>query len=918
MTQIEQTRLFRMKKLIIIFIAFVATISLQSQSWTNPLTLSGEWASYGIGDPYIMKYRGTYYLYCTTKDNNIGIKCWSSKDLVNWSGPYDCSSDAITKTAYAPEVDYWNGTFYMYTSPAGNGHYVLTSTSPTGPFTVATTNLGKTIDGSIFINDDGNWYFYHASGNGILGCAMPSPTTIGSDINVSACMNNNWTEAPCVIKRNGIYYLLYSGNHFLSKGYRIDYAKNSTGPISTYTVQAAQNPILINGEGTVTALGHGTAFIGPDLDTYYFCYHNLASSTGPIRHLNIDRIAWNGDKLLMLGPTIWAQQAPQLPDMYDYFTRTDIGSNWTMPNGGNWSILNQDYMVQTQSGTGADTIYKCIHYQPTTSNYTAEFNLKEEQRDNNTAGSGAVFGYIDEDNYGVALLHSYSNKLEVNFKIDGIWGTSKLYSLPTGYTYTVWHNLRIEKSSNTYKFFVDGMLKSTTTSNLGAGKIGYITLNSHADFGFIAFSNKVNGSGIFDTYKPIPGKIQAVHYNNGGEGVGYQDLSAGNSFGKYIRNDSVDISDCTDGGFAITDNQSGEWYKYNTNVKIAGTYNIGLRYAAAVAGGQIRIWQGDTDLTGVVDIPATGGATTWRTLTIKGLNMIRGQQTIRVEIMNGGFNFYEMNFVSAENSQTTISDTFDSTFATGWYYTDGTWVIESGEASVTSSGKRAIGNTGWTDYTVQTDITYYDVINGGLILRVNNPALGGAGSDPILGTDFYQGYFVSLSASSVILGKQNYNWTQLASIAGNYVINKKYILKVVVAGSNIKVYVDDMLIPKIDYTDATPIISGKVGLRAYNAHIHFDNFIVTTGTGSSTKVELPTSNEKIELFPNPASDQLTIRDIANYTDIKIYNIDGKNIFNKKLTENTCLINTSTFVKGLYMLKISNISGNYVTRKFVKD
>ena len=84
-----------------------------------------------------------------------------------------------------------------------------------------------------------------------------------------------------------------------------------------------------------------------------------------------------------------------------------------------------------------------------------------------------------------------------------------------------------------------------------------------ANFGYIAVSNKVNGSGIFDLYKLIPGTIQAVHYNSGGEGVGYHDTTAGNTGGKYIRNDNVDIRDCPEGGENIGWNNTGEWYKYN-------------------------------------------------------------------------------------------------------------------------------------------------------------------------------------------------------------------------------------------------------------------------------------------------------------------------------------------------------------------
>jgi xylan 1,4-beta-xylosidase len=103
-------------------------------AYTNPMTLPSEWASYGIGDPYVMKYNGVFYLYVSTANGQTGVKCYSSTDTVNWTYAGMCSTDAITYQAYAPEVVYWNGTFYMYTSPNGGGHYVLTSSSPTGPF----------------------------------------------------------------------------------------------------------------------------------------------------------------------------------------------------------------------------------------------------------------------------------------------------------------------------------------------------------------------------------------------------------------------------------------------------------------------------------------------------------------------------------------------------------------------------------------------------------------------------------------------------------------------------------------------------------------------------------------------------------------------------------------------------------------
>ncbi len=907
-----------MKKILVLFLVLINGVAF-AQTWTNPLTLKGEWPLYGIGDPYIMKYRGTYFLYCSTRDNMTGIKCWSTKDFITWSGPYTCTTEAITKTAYAPEVVYWNGTFYMYTSPGGNGHYVLTSNNPTGPFKVATENIGKSIDGSVFIEDDGKWYFYHASHDGILGCTMPTPTTIGADINLNACMKNDWTEGPTVIKRNGVYYVIYTGNHVISKGYRIDYAQNSTGPISSYTPQSAQNPILIKTEGSFVGLGHGSAFIGPDLDTYYYTYHNLAGDygVGPYRRLNFDRIAWNGTKLLLLGPTNWAQQTFQQAEMSDFFERDEIGANWLIPDGGNWTIKNREMLVQNLSNDDDDTTYKALLNQSTDSNYIAEFTIKGEHSNNENARFGAIFGYSDNANYGTVVWHRSSNRLEINFKINNNWETAQYCTLPAGYNPDVWHHLRIEKSGAIYKFFLDGMQKSTITNNLKGGKIGYTTNLCQATFGYIAFNNQINGSGIFDMYKPIPGTIAAVHYNTGGKGIAYHDQTEGNSGGKYIRNDNVDIASCSEGGYAITNNQSGEWYKYNVNVKTTGLYHLGLRYSAIDAT-KIRIWQGDTALTGIISLPSTDRKTNWRTFTVKGLELSGGFQTLKIETIDGDFNFYEMQFDESDDSEIILSDTFDATFSNDWNYIDGTWNIVSGKADINGHGKRTIGHTGWTDYTVQVDVTYYDAFNAGLIFRVNNPALGGAGNNAALGTDFMQGYFVTLSPNAVILGKHNYNWEQLVSKTGTYVSNKKYTLKVEVTGANIKVFVDDMEIPKIEYVDPRPFICGKVGLRVCNAHARFDNFSVTTHNNeTSSNMNISGDGNDVKSFPNPVSDELTIQDIEDFSDLFIYKVDGQEVHRQKISGTTSFVNTSFFDKGIYVLMLTGRSKNNVTRKFVK-
>ncbi|MDR1023166.1 MAG: family 43 glycosylhydrolase, partial [Prevotellaceae bacterium] len=839
-----------------------------------------------------------------------------------------CSTDPVTKTAYAPEVVYWNGKFYMYTSPGGNGHYVLQSDSPTGPFTAVTGNIGKSIDGSVFVDDDGRWYFYHADNSGIMGCTMSSPTAIGNSVNLNAKTGYGWTEGPCVLKRNGTYYLFYTGNHVISKGYRIDYAKNTAGPISAYTPQSAQNPILISSEGSFVGLGHGSAFIGPDLDSYYFTYHNLAGDygVGPYRRLNFDRIAWNGEKLLLLGPTTWAQQGFPLAAT-DYFDRADLGDGWTTPNGGSWSISNQDFLLQDAVDGNS---YRAIFAPAAAADYTAEFTVREAaQTDGGAAALGAVFGYSSEQNYGVALLNSADNRLEVNFLVDNVWGTPQRFSLPSGFNHAAWHSIRIEKVRTSYTFFVDGMKKASIESRLQGGSVGYMASGCRGNFSYIALSDKVNGSGIYDIYKPVPGIIAAVHYCSGGEGVGYHDLTRGYSDSATLRYDDVDVARNAAGGYHICDNSDGEWYRYNVNVEAAGAYNMDVRYAAADTC-RIKIRQGEAAITGAVCLPPTGSAASWGTLTLKGLNLDSGYQTLKIETLAGSFGFYEMKLIHADNEAVVKTDDFEGGFSSEWNYSDGGWRVESGQAVIDGTGKRTFGSAGWSDYTVEADVTYIRDMNAGIIFRVSNPALGGAGNDPALGTDYLQGYFVTLGSNSVTLGKHNYSWTTLATSSGSYSLNAPYHIKVVASGANIKVYVGDAEAPVIDYTDDNPFMSGKVGFRVHSSHARFDNFSVATSAetvpepepepepGQETAVgrEMPVSD--VELFPNPASEKLTIRNIQDFSDLAVYSMDGQKIYSRQLSGGECTISTSGFTRGVYVLSLSNKSENHITRKFVKQ
>ena len=101
------------------------------------------------------------------------------------------------------------------------------------------------------------------------------------------------------------------------------------------------------------------------------------------------------------------------------------------------------------------------------------------------------------------------------------------------------------------------------------------------------------------TPAPLPGRLEAEHFDDGGEGVAYHDTTAANEGGAF-RATGVDLQATADagGGYAIGFARAGEWVEYTVDVAAAGTYDLDLRVAATGAGGAVRVAFGGVDKTG--------------------------------------------------------------------------------------------------------------------------------------------------------------------------------------------------------------------------------------------------------------------------------------------------------------------------------
>jgi hypothetical protein len=166
---------------------------------------------------------------------------------------------------------------------------------------------------------------------------------------------------------------------------------------------------------------------------------------------------------------------------------------------------------------------------------------------------------------------------------------------------------------------------------------------------FAATSSSTGEAPYGGTAAAVPGTVQAANYDTGGQGVAYNVTSVNGTANSY-RSDGVDLEACTDTGCGddIGWTSAGQWFRYTVNVATAGTYTVSLRLAApsAVTDGLHIANSSGTNLSGNINIPATGAWQTWTTVTAT-VTLPAGQQTLTINQDNGGWNIHQLTFASS-------------------------------------------------------------------------------------------------------------------------------------------------------------------------------------------------------------------------------------------------------------------------------
>ena len=767
--------------------------------YQNAIEINGQWANsvwmpegsdYGIGDPFVMRYNGKYYLYPSTADGRGGIKVYESTDLVNWTymGFAVAEDEPTSVGAYAPEVIYYDGYFYMCQSRAGKGHYIYRSESPTHGFALVSTsgladedlnkgNLGMGIDGSFYVSDDGKLYIMHTSTpsglkfNEITDVNNITPETIGLTKNLGDANLRGWIEGPGTIRRGNYTYLTYTGNHVISNGYRIAYSyANNINGLSGFT-QPYDNVTLIDTDPTHRGLGHSSNFYGPDLDSIYTAYHSLVGS-GPSRRYNLDRYLTNGGVMTANGVTNTSVLAPIRPSCEIY----------------QGSELGEERGIFTLGTTG--------------SYFTAEYNFIPSK------DQILYFSYGEKGFYSIL---AQNDKIILKKEINGssIIVAEKSVRIPEGRLSTV----RVESGDGVAYVYINGMRVSTFENELGAGAVGYA---NREGVDYTAFTNDVFGTSDFEALKNFPSKFPATSYlkaeNRGFSIKNAEVVSGGLRVGEKQSLIYISEDDC----YAVR-LEKQDWIKYGLDISESSTYSISARITTASAGAKIKIIIGDESFECVLPKKLESEGETLK-VHLGDIALSKGASAMKVEVISGSVEF--ITFEAYKNA-----DAPDRVSIEDFAAERGDVLIENGVLTVKGLKDHSValwGNEGVCDFTSTIKFTCAldNSSNLGIMIRAEDYSYY-----PSQPTQSWRGYYLQIGQHILSISRFDYGEEMLGAVRVEDAFSdssKEHILTITAKSNKIEIVLDGTY--TLSVADDCAFLSGLFGVFATSGEINLIDF----------------------------------------------------------------------------------------------
>lgn len=266
-------------------------------------------------DPEARFYEGKYWIYVTRSitdyEKQRNIDAFSSEDLVNWEKHEGVIEMAdfpwMWRAVWAPTIIEKDNKYYLVfatndiqSDDEKGGLEIAVADHPAGPFrgylgkplVDRFINKAQPIDAHLFKDDDGSIYLYYG-GWSHCNVAKLNETMDGfvpfDDGDVfKEVTPPGYVEAPCMIKKDGLYYFMWSLGGWGNGTYRVAYgvSDNPVGPFDEKGVVLQKQEPIADGPGH-----HGYLNI-PGTDEWLIVYHRrIIGNTDPgSRILCIDKM----------------------------------------------------------------------------------------------------------------------------------------------------------------------------------------------------------------------------------------------------------------------------------------------------------------------------------------------------------------------------------------------------------------------------------------------------------------------------------------------------------------------------------------------------------------------------------------------------------------------------------------------------
>ena len=764
-----------------------------SNTYNNKIRVCGNQEA---PDPFIYRFNGMYYLYMTTGGGYI--KAYESDNLVDWMPVdngvlatgycYDYKQDRNAPdagTPYAPEITYFNGKFYMATSPSGRGHYILESDHPAGPFTTITGNIGKSIDGHFFIDKHEDIYFYGASGSGIqvYGLENDFKTFTDRESSLIDVKVGGWTEGPYLLNRHGDFYLTYCGTHYLSRNYRIDYTYTKEGEdLFKNSNYERKDTVLLSTTDRFNGLGHSSTVLGPDMDSYYIVYHNLESNSS--RNLNLSRLSFNGSTMVandVRPGEVIGMFSPEFSVIDNYDLNEENG-----------------YLLSGLS---------------TNEDFTVEFN---------TVGEGKmIFSYIDNSNY--SYIEFMNNEINIYTVENGNSTLVKEVPLYNDFLTDVYHTFRLQYKDGLMNFYFDNMEKiALESADFQPGKIGYESNFTFDEIGYTAFSNVALGSSDKKAYASEISLANAYDDNlsalNGDSGLSYCDSTT-----KYASKDSDQM----------TLAYEGDRTTYRMQAIEEGTYNINLRVPAESRGKKIGLRIDDLEIE-EINIPSSNPLTKSgdTIFTLSEVELTAGPHHVSLYNVGDEVTYsqikYEVTALKANESRDYV---FNSQFnASNFFVRNDLNLNNNGINSNNQESLILATDEYFKDSYSELTFKMNEQINIGYVaLLLNAKDFSNHYKDDADGqnnNNTYRGYRFEFNGSRIVLSYVDHNFTSTLKSSDrlSYNVGEELVLAVEQNNNSYVCYFNNEEV--LSFTGNIGNLQGSVGLQSYSTNVTFKRLTI--------------------------------------------------------------------------------------------